>query len=489
VRTPSIVLLALLLTPVASRSAVVPTGAPVVIGTATLAQQPIDAIWTGSRFAIVSVESDDAPPARILLRYLDPFSDVATDPVEITAGGAVPQIAAFPDGSLVVVWTNYNGWFARFVDAAGVPNDEAVPLGFTDSGNARIAAGSQGEWVFVTKRHVPETESAELAGMRYFYSTPLASEPFRIEAGGSQPQVAMLPDNRFLSAWSDTIWDEDCDDCGFQCCFDWHTTYALGRGFDSHGTPFNGALYLHDFHNDEAGLNGLAIARDGESGYAGAWIDSYESDTPGVPYLVFRRFDASGSGLAHSFVFAGEEGEPTPYGMSLAISSNLAIVATSRSQYDADDEFTGEDIEIYSINMVRGPVEKLRLAPPDSVYEWSPIVTGSDGGAVLVVWESSNDNQLPVNKLVAQPFFAAPTILCGDARYDHVLSATDGLAALRAAVGSRYCAPPVCDANGDGETSATDAGLVLRASVGVSTELACPPSGDPVPDPFPEPWW
>lgn len=53
-------------------------------------------------------------------------------------------------------------------------------------------------------------------------------------------------------------------------------------------------------------------------------------------------------------------------------------------------------------------------------------------------------------------------------------TATDALAILRAAVGSRDCSPCVCDVNASGNIVASDALLALRAAVGESIELICP---------------
>jgi hypothetical protein len=67
-----------------------------------------------------------------------------------------------------------------------------------------------------------------------------------------------------------------------------------------------------------------------------------------------------------------------------------------------------------------------------------------------------------------------PETLCGDANEDGDVTATDALLTLRAAVGSRACALEVCDADGSGKITATDALAVLRHSVGQPVELDCP---------------
>ena len=52
-------------------------------------------------------------------------------------------------------------------------------------------------------------------------------------------------------------------------------------------------------------------------------------------------------------------------------------------------------------------------------------------------------------------------------------TATDALAILRAAVGTRDCSLCVCDVDGSGTTVALDALLALRAAVGEPIPLMC----------------
>jgi hypothetical protein len=56
-----------------------------------------------------------------------------------------------------------------------------------------------------------------------------------------------------------------------------------------------------------------------------------------------------------------------------------------------------------------------------------------------------------------------------------VVTATDALFVLRAAVGIETCAPCVCDTNGSGAVTASDALLTLSFAVGQPVELTCPP--------------
>jgi hypothetical protein len=64
--------------------------------------------------------------------------------------------------------------------------------------------------------------------------------------------------------------------------------------------------------------------------------------------------------------------------------------------------------------------------------------------------------------------------VCGDANDDGVVTATDSLVALSAAVGLLECSPERCDADGSGLITASDALVILSAAVGIPVELSCP---------------
>jgi hypothetical protein len=67
---------------------------------------------------------------------------------------------------------------------------------------------------------------------------------------------------------------------------------------------------------------------------------------------------------------------------------------------------------------------------------------------------------------------------CGDPVSDTtvgVVTASDALFLLRAAVGEHRCALCVCDVNDDGGITATDALLTLAVAVGQPVSLTCPP--------------
>jgi hypothetical protein len=67
-----------------------------------------------------------------------------------------------------------------------------------------------------------------------------------------------------------------------------------------------------------------------------------------------------------------------------------------------------------------------------------------------------------------------PGILCGDANSDGEITAGDALLALRAAVGAASCLKSLCDYTGDDQVTAADALAILRVAVGQVVPPNCP---------------
>jgi hypothetical protein len=101
--------------------------------------------------------------------------------------------------------------------------------------------------------------------------------------------------------------------------------------------------------------------------------------------------------------------------------------------------------------------------------------------ARVIAWadcEAGNEAACPTTTTTttAGPTTTTTLVLppCGDANDDGEVTASDALIALRAAVGTRNCELAVCDADGNESITATDALRILRHSVGQPVELDCP---------------
>lgn len=64
-------------------------------------------------------------------------------------------------------------------------------------------------------------------------------------------------------------------------------------------------------------------------------------------------------------------------------------------------------------------------------------------------------------------------VICGDPNNDTIVTASDALFALQAAVGSQVCALSVCDVDSSGSVTASDALRLLQKSVGQPVNLNC----------------
>jgi hypothetical protein len=98
-----------------------------------------------------------------------------------------------------------------------------------------------------------------------------------------------------------------------------------------------------------------------------------------------------------------------------------------------------------------------------------PARTGAAGTVVV------NDR----SEICANPLASVVAARAGS-RFDDrsaVVTASDALFILQAAVGSKCCTPCVCDSNGSGDVTASDALLALQRAVGVPVDLACAPCG------------
>jgi hypothetical protein len=74
----------------------------------------------------------------------------------------------------------------------------------------------------------------------------------------------------------------------------------------------------------------------------------------------------------------------------------------------------------------------------------------------------------------AEPYLLLGDFDCGDGALNGGVTATDALAALRAAVGSGECPLCVCDVNDSGSITASDSLTILQFSIGQPVPLTCP---------------
>jgi len=122
---------------------------------------------------------------------------------------------------------------------------------------------------------------------------------------------------------------------------------------------------------------------------------------------------------------------------------------------------TSGHIRMYAPN----PVE-----PGSSVSHWDKSLSPNQ------IMEPSFTNALHNIDLELALFddLGYPSIFpCGDATQDGMLSASDALLALNVSVDIGTCIETLCDVNGTGTTTSTDALAILNAGVGLPVTLSC----------------
>ncbi|HEY2773471.1 MAG TPA: dockerin type I domain-containing protein [Candidatus Binatia bacterium] len=70
---------------------------------------------------------------------------------------------------------------------------------------------------------------------------------------------------------------------------------------------------------------------------------------------------------------------------------------------------------------------------------------------------------------------------CGDPSHDGQVTADDALIVLRASIGIGHCIRSECDIDGSGKVTASDALAVLKLAVGEDVTINCPSSTTTVP--------
>jgi hypothetical protein len=110
------------------------------------------------------------------------------------------------------------------------------------------------------------------------------------------------------------------------------------------------------------------------------------------------------------------------------------------------------------------------VEPGSSVSHWAKVMTPNQ------MMEPSFTNALHNIDLELALFadLGYPRIFpCGDATQDEILSASDALFALNVSVGLGSCIETLCDVNGSGTTTSTDALAILSAGVGLPVTMSC----------------
>lgn len=202
--------------------------------------------------------------------------------------------------------------------------------------------------------------------------------------------------------------------------------------------------------------------------------DSYKTDFPASNGVFDVGFEIEINGIVRSTVGKGDDGvhqhdirvndEPAGDRFKIFVQNFFDPVNQGEIELEGDSGY---------ILPGDGGLKGVPLFPPDYC------ATGNFGGEVakgrMVTFAGGVfEGQLNFDILEGPTCSGASADMCGDANGDGMVSATDALIGLGAAVGTGMCMLCRCDVDDSGMTSATDALAILQASVGQPVALNCP---------------
>jgi len=416
-----------------------------------------------------------------------------------------PAVGVAPDGSFVVVWEDNSfqdgtvlSVRARRVNSAGTPlGTEFLVPSYTSGSQSEpdIAVASDGTFVVVWHTYLPGEIYGGIGARRFASDgTPLTTE-FKVETYTTEsqfaPSIAMDAAGNFVVVWGSG---------GFYPGPDGSKAGIAARLFDADATPRGSEFVVNQITQNEQ--TWPSVDMDANGGFVVVWQNQVNENDYGAT-VVGRRFDADGNPLAAQFAIDAGAGIKQSHA-DVAIDAGARFVVSWQT-YDYSGSYSGGGAaRCFDSN---GSVDGGVLIPAVTSYdaqESFSVATDSVGNFVLV-W---GDVPPGVGRQVFARLYTRPAVAttttttsttstttsttsstlpsgqgCGDPIVDATVSAgglafaitpSDALFILQASVGLRTCELCVCDVTGDGNVSATDALVVLRAAVDLPVSLMCP---------------
>ena len=450
----------------------------------------------------------------------------------------LPDVAHIGEGQFVVVWTSYgpdasSGGIAaqRYRASGATAGSEIIVNTYTTSGQFQpsIDADASGRFVVVwTNTAAQDGSEYGIFGQRFTAIGGRRGGELQINefAAGTQwrPDIGVAADGTFVVAWQ----DEDARDGSLDGIF--------GRRFASTGDALSGDFQVNSSTQRDQQYPSISVASDGSFVVAFQSNGKDEPAVTTSPGIFARRFDSSGAALGAEFqVNTYTTGAQSLPDVAMQPSGGFVVVWQDHTQpggagvfgrlYDATGAPDGGEFPVPT--NVAATKERPRVAtgsdgsftvaweaspqdgssrgvfaqrfaadatPLGTEFQVNSFTAGSqyqaaisnDGvSEVVVVWQSPQDGR--ADGIYGQRFdtdvIAGGT--CGDpisfaastaarAFLGAAVTASDALATLQAAVGLLTCQLCVCDVNGSGSLSATDALTILQYAVGQPLTLDCP---------------
>ncbi len=340
----------------------------------------------------------------------------------------------------------------------------------------------------------------------------------KLYAGGSFDNVATTPATpaAHVAAWDGQEWSAlgGGVDGNVLALTDSGGDLIVGGAFLNAGGPV-AALHVARWNGSSwsavgAGFEGTvyALHDDGETLYAGGAITATGlTQLSGIAKWSGSQWLPLGSGLFDDDGI-GTVRALTSFGGNLLVGGSFktagGVEASQIARYDGSVWFpippgfrrprvaSGERVDALLVHdqslWVGGSfVELLDLTPAARVTSsWQGCILGNEIACVPTTTTTTTTIATTTTTIATTTTTIATTTttilttttlpgpVCGDANDDGNVTATDALIALRAAVGSSECAPEICDVDSNGSVSASDALAILRNAVGQPNELDCP---------------
>jgi hypothetical protein len=426
---------------------------------------------------VVAWESNvqDGSGSGVAVRGFDTYG-VAAGPDRIineTTDGeqARPAIATLANAGVVVAWENVTSGALPPDVRIRVLSDALVPVGSeilvgepgvrNDYGPS-LTASADGGFLLLWERYNPLTESDVIA--RFYEANGVPRTPeFQINEYTTGLQrlgtAAPLPNGDFIVVWA----SDGQDGSRFG---------AFARRISAQGDLLGTEFPINTY------TPGPQIPKRVRTNTAGdfvvVWEGGGESDEDNDGGIFARRFNKDGVALTPQMLVNSftRDSQSRP---DLAIASNngeFVVTWVSYDGYFTDDGERDLNIraQVFDADGARVGTE-FRVNSETLNFQGFPSIDGTPDGRFVVTWDSDyhdgSSTGVFAQRLVLNP-------ICGDANGDRNTSATDALLVLGAAVGIVSCAPCMCDANDSGLITATDALLALQSAVGQIVTLSCP---------------
>jgi hypothetical protein len=224
-------------------------------------------------------------------------------------------------------------------------------------------------------------------------------------------------------------------------------------------------------------------------GFQGAHLgatDGYVAKITSGGQLAWSTYlGGSGSDIAAN-IGLSPEGAPVVVGFTTSKDFPLSADALAEAGCPlADTPLCASDAFVTALGAGDGALLFSSFLGGDDLDQASAVAVAADDTIVVGGWARSDPwplvDPLPaeyrgggITEAFVSSIGSAPPALPGDANGDGLVTASDALLALSAALSAASCELCVCDMNGDGSLTATDALIVLNLAVGLPVEVDTP---------------